>query len=388
MNSFFTTPELISQGTYGCIFKPGMNCKGEIEKEGFITKLQNDQETTQNEYAIGKILLETDITMDHKKKKEYSERFAPILNSCPIQLGKIKENFIEKCNIMKNNPLQTPFYSNQLRYVGKHTLYNFFDILKQEPNTLKIIYFCGVFHTYLLDSILLLKEKKIVHFDLKENNILIDQKRHIPVIIDFGLSINMDLLLGKKEMDPYLYTKTFFTYYDKYPPWCLEIVLISFIVNNTEVSSIWGGARKESSLDWSSKLVKKDDLFSIIDHYFKYNHVVKWISLEKKEESKKQWMDWIQHLYTEKKSSVSGKFMVNKLIPFWYSWDCFSISVLFFLLLRKFLPNHFLEYHQLLTENILAIPTKRETPDVFKKKLSNYFHSNTILQEMKSLRSI
>jgi hypothetical protein len=90
--------QLISQGTYGCIFKPGMNCKGGLEKEGYITKIQNDKETTRNEYEIGKVLLK-----DNGNPAEYAERFAPILNSCPVSIGKIKENFIEKCEVIQNN---------------------------------------------------------------------------------------------------------------------------------------------------------------------------------------------------------------------------------------------------------------------------------------------
>jgi serine/threonine protein kinase len=132
---------------------------------------------------------------------------------------------------MKENESANKFYSNQIRYVGKYTLIDYFYMLKQESNKSKFIHYCSKFHIYLLESVDILKEKKLIHFDLKENNILIDEKRNIPVIIDFGLSISMDLLL-KKPMDPYLYTKTFYVYYDKYPPWCLEIVLISFIVNN------------------------------------------------------------------------------------------------------------------------------------------------------------
>jgi len=402
--------ELISQGTYGCIFKPGMNCKGEIEKEGYITKIQYDQETTQNEVDIGKILLQKDPDSDpdskknKKKEKEYEQRFAPILDSCSISLGLIKDDFIEKCKVIKENAFANKFYSNQIRYVGKHTLVDYFSMLNYESNKSKLIHFCSQFHIYLLESVVLLKEKKIVHFDLKENNILIDEKRNIPVIIDFGLSINMDLLL-KKPIDPYLYTKTFYAYYDKYPPWCLEIVLISFIVNNVTVDSIWGGGEKtrsdsnkmgvksnrrkpkqlkEGDFVWISKIVKKEDLFSIIDHYFEENPLIKMISLDIRQKYKKNWIDWIQQIYTDKKASVFGMFMVNKLIESWTTWDTFGLSVIFFILLQKFIPNYFLEYQNILIENILAIPTERKESGVLKKTLSHYFRSSNTIQEAKT----
>ena len=390
----------MSQGTYGCVFNPGMNCKGGIEKEGYITKLQYDPETTQNEVDIGKILLNNDLDQDPyqdpDRKRKYEERFAPILNSCAISLGKIKRDFIEKCKVIKDNASANKFYSNQIRYVGKYTLFDYFSMLRQEINKSKFIYFCSEFHIYLLESVILLKEKKLIHFDLKENNILIDEKREIPVIIDFGLSINMNLLL-KKPMDPYLYTKTFYVYYDKYPPWCLEIVLISFIVNNVSVDSIWGGIKnssrksnrrkpkqmKESDFVWISRIVKKEDLLSIVDHYYEENPIIKMISLDTRKKYKKDWNDWIQKIYTEKKSTMYGMFMVNKLIESWTTWDTFGLSVIFFILLQKFTPNYFLEYQNILIQNMLAIPIDREIPEVFKKKLSSYFRSPNAIQETK-----
>lgn len=382
--------EIISQGTYGCIFKPGMNCKGEIEKKGYITKLQYDQETTQNEVNIGKILLEKDVSinMSKKEQRKYDERFAPILHSCPVMIGQERrEDFIEKCKVIKDNSSKNIFSSNKIRYVGKYTLFDYFSMLIREPNKSKFIGYCIRFHKYLLESASILKEKKIIHFDLKENNILIDEKQNIPVIIDFGLSINMKLLL-QEPMNSYLYTKTFFTYYDKYPPWCLEIILISFIVNNVPVDSIWGGAKdkfdprtkmqekkKENAIDWTSRIVKKEDLLSIIDHFFENNPLIIMISLDTRENYKTQWKNWIQSIYMEKRSTIHGIFMVKKLIHSWTSWDTFGLSVIFFILLYKFTPNHFLGYKHILVGNILAIPTEREIPEVFQKKLSDYFHS-------------
>jgi serine/threonine protein kinase len=378
--------ELISQGTYGCIFKPGMNCKGEIEKEGYITKLQYDPETTENEVDIGKTLLEKDEN-NKKKNKEYNNRFAPILHSCPISLGIIKDDFIEKCKVIKDNALSNTFYSNQIRYVGKYTLADYFSMLRQEPDKRKFIRFCSRYHIYLLESLILLNDKKIVHFDLKENNILIDQKRNIPVIIDFGLSIHMNILL-ETPLNSDKYIEKFFTYYDKYPPWCLEIILISFMVKNVHVDSIWGGRKNTrgkpktikdmdstSTFEWTSRIVKKEDLLLIIDHYFKESPIIKAISLDKTENYKKKWVDWIQQIYTDKKSAMYGKFMVNKLIESWTSWDTFSLSVLFFIILQKFLPNHYLDYQDILIENILDIPTERKTPEILKKELSVYFRS-------------
>ena len=396
--------QLISQGTYGCIFKPGMNCKGGLEQEGYITKIQNDKETTRNEYEIGKVLLKD----NGAAATEYAERFAPILNSCPVSIGKIKENFIEKCDVIKNNPLQSKFYSNQIRYVGKYTLRDYLSMVFDEPNKLSFIYFCRDFHIYLLNSLVLLQEKNIVHFDLKENNILIDEKHNVPVIIDFGLSISTDVLL--QEPIPYgMYDKKFYVYYDKYPPWCLEIVLISFIVNDVTPDSIWEGREEKDSgiykkkkkdkknkkkgdntlfealsdnkFIWSSKAVKIDDLLAIIDHYFQKNYVTEMISPEHKKKYKTQWNKWIKGIYGEKRSVLSGSVMVSKLMASWKSWDTFGLSVIFFMILQKFVPNHFSEYQDLLIDNILSIPSERENAANYQKRISKYFYSSKSTEE-------
>ena len=50
----------------------------------------------------------------------------------------------------------------------------------------------------IMDSIQLLIQHKIVHYDLKENNILIEKIQQLPYIIDFGLSIDIERLLEHK----------------------------------------------------------------------------------------------------------------------------------------------------------------------------------------------
>ena len=45
------------------------------------------------------------------------------------------------------------------------------------------------------DSIQLLIKYRIVHYDLKENNILVETTQQLPYIIDFGLSIDIARLI-------------------------------------------------------------------------------------------------------------------------------------------------------------------------------------------------
>ena len=57
-------------------------------------------------------------------------------------------------------------------------------------------------YTHLLNALLILSDNNIVHYDLKNDNILYDSVKQQPIIIDFGLSINMKPILkicSKKE---------------------------------------------------------------------------------------------------------------------------------------------------------------------------------------------
>ena len=49
---------------------------------------------------------------------------------------------------------------------------------------------CNEMHRFIVAE--QLREKNIIHYDLKGSNILYSEKKKIPLIIDFGLSINMN----------------------------------------------------------------------------------------------------------------------------------------------------------------------------------------------------
>lgn len=49
-------------------------------------------------------------------------------------------------------------------------------------------------YIHILKGIKLLLENNVVHYDIKGDNILFDEIKEIPIIIDFGLSININKL--------------------------------------------------------------------------------------------------------------------------------------------------------------------------------------------------
>ena len=77
--------KLLSQGSYGCIFKPGMSCENNNPTTKYITKVQKQKEISEKETIIGKEI---------KKIVQYEKYFAPIVNTCPIDLKALNRHQI------------------------------------------------------------------------------------------------------------------------------------------------------------------------------------------------------------------------------------------------------------------------------------------------------
>jgi serine/threonine protein kinase len=225
-----TKPLLISQGTYGCVYYPGFTCKGKIQKIKYITKLQKNTETLQNELEIGEKI---------RTVKNYKNYFAPILKDCPVSISKLQTKYpqpLNQCKVVSetqnNNSTNTEFHMNKIRYILGEDLNETFE--KKNLST-HPIHFLMDTYTYLSKSLQKLKRQNIIHYDLKSNNIVYDKESEIPIIIDFGLSIPSDKIKSIAP-DPELLTHFFFDTY-KYDYWCLEPMFIgnyaSYYVQST-----------------------------------------------------------------------------------------------------------------------------------------------------------
>ena len=46
-------PEIIGQGSYGCVYKPSIQCDGTVPSNKYISKIQLIEQATKNEKGIG-----------------------------------------------------------------------------------------------------------------------------------------------------------------------------------------------------------------------------------------------------------------------------------------------------------------------------------------------
>ena len=330
---------LLSQGSYGCIFQPNLSCKGNIGSSSFITKIQKEKSSSNRETTIGKKI---------QNIKHYSHYFAPILNTCTISLGTVENDEIKKCDFINNTSKK--FISNKIKYVGKNTLDDYLlAVYQHSPAT----FLKTLIHTYLdlLKSLSLLLENNIIHMDLKENNIMIDEHLEKPIIIDFGLSFDKNDLLHEsfddvnlqrfkptknsirladlhssgsmtdKEINPSTkgadlhlqrFKKIFFVYGYDYPPWCFEISVITYIINEIHGNLADTIAPKHVLSTLCDNFIEKNDLFLSL------------FSSTERELFKRKLVD-----YMYKFDGFSWKYVLDKMLHSISTWDNYSIAVIY-----------------------------------------------------------
>ena len=371
------------EGAYGCVFRPGMNCLGETEDSKYITKIQMYEETSLNEMIISKFME----TVIKPEIPFYEDMFAPIITSCILDIGKVENETINKCEVVqkKKNDTTKKFVSNKIRYVGKYTLEPFLKLeITENKKMFQKLFFQS--HLYLLNSLFVLSNYNIIHYDLKQNNISIDQEKRIPIIIDFGLSFRFDDLITDFD-----YEKYFYIYYDKYPPWCLEINIISFIVQEFKdlkdlqqtIQKKEGKKERKERKEkgqksiWKTAIIDTQNLIDIVNHHFKNNYVILNFNRSILDNVEKKWIEYI----TKEFQNNTGEYIVRELMKSWKSWDNYSLCVIFFSLFRSFFPMNdkkYIPYMNMLTDTILSIPLDRDECINTTTKLNAFIYESNL----------
>jgi len=334
--------KFINQGTYGCIFRPAINCKGNLLKPSFITKIQSEKENSDKETKIGYKI---------KKIKGYSKYFAPILKTCNISIANIKNDEIKKCDFIDNKT--TKIISNKMKYVGDKTLFDYFlSILEETPNKINDVMFDCYLH--LLEGIELLQQNNIIHYDLKENNIVFDEQQNYPIIIDFGLSFENSNLHKYKYL-----TEAFYVYGPEYKPWCIEIHIICFILHNID----------EKELD---KQISLHYLNDVVDDFLKENTFFKYF---KESEVFKHYGNTLKD-FLKQYSELSYNDLISELIKYNYSWDNYSLAVIFLYFIVKLKSDSVKPLFKLLKEIIFTTPDARITIKETIERVTDIYDDN------------
>jgi serine/threonine protein kinase len=387
--------KLVNQGAYGCIYYPEISCDGKVGSPNYVSKIQINTQNVQNESELGKR-----ISTIHN----YEYRFCPIISSCPANINKLGEKIeTEKCNLLyekeSEEPQQQPqtkksrkmrkdvlqnLISTKIKFIPGKELDVFFEkyinslnIPLQQPSqsqqqpqpqqqpthkipvispaiSTNIVVKMATVYRYLLISLEKLKEKGIIHYDIKEPNIMYDVNIQSPIIIDYGISF-----IPSQMTTPELHQSAFYTN-KYYPYWCFDIFVLGFIVNNVRKTippSI--EEKKEFSLEKLDELLNK---YLIEMNTFLKKHAYP-ITTQEIEIFKMN-----QRKYFEK---FAGKMwedvFVDLFKPEIYdTWDHFSLAFTFFsmqkLFMTEYLNNANMDaFMKMWKSIILSGPTERKT---------------------------
>lgn len=323
---------LLSQGGYGCVYHPSLSCSGKSEKNNKkVSKLQKKDWASENEIIIGKIIT---------KIKNYKFYFLPITSSCDINITNVDKSILEECRVVKKKP-EAKFVLMKMDYLEN---ISFIDYLKTSSHSGEYS-IAKLVQSYkaLCESLDLLKESNIVHHDLKMDNILISKENYQPIIIDFGISLNMNNLSSQQEdkLDNYFYIDA-----PDYYPWPLEVHIINYIV--------------QSRMDTNYGPIVPNELFDIAEKWCKYNQSLRIFS----KEFNKKFLEKSKY-YLKQFDGKTNKEVLEILLKTWEKWDIYSLSVIYlkiitFIFNESFPDTNFLsEITQMLLINLSPNPEER-----------------------------
>ena len=232
--------DFLGQGSYGCVYYPGIDCKGKKNTKKTVTKVQEINFYSQNEKKIGLYI--------KKNIKNFKNYFSPIIKVCIVKFDIIEKSDL---NLKKCDTLFEDYNSrvtNVLNYTYdtdsdgdtygdtygdsgdtlKQNVYNEYFLMYSyyiKNKSLKDYYSSITNYSdfvisilnnfsYLLSSLTLLNKVKVIHNDLHVNNVLINLKTNKPVILDFGMSFKPSFCykLNKHAIDFYTLKKFIFDF--------------------------------------------------------------------------------------------------------------------------------------------------------------------------------
>jgi serine/threonine protein kinase len=329
--------KLLSQGGYGCVYRPEIKCSGEIGSKNLVSKLQKLNYASKNEYHISNII---------RSIKHHKQYFLPALKSCPVKLSNIDENILKPCEIINQ---KYSYVLMNFKYLENIEFLPFFSTTTK-PN----LYLIEMYET-LVKGLELLYNNNIVHHDLKIENILISTKNNMPIIIDYGISIDMS------QANKTNYDNIFYIFAPEYYPWCIELHIISYIVQT------------RMNEDNDTPLTQRE-LYDIIDSYTKNSFFISFSQV------------FVQNYNTALKhhlmSYVNERLdtIMHTLLNNYASWDLVSLSIIFIKLIKivyetKPMPKIIIDLLEILLLNM--------SPDITKRPL----HTKT-LNAIKNLKKM
>jgi serine/threonine protein kinase len=383
---------VINQGGFGCIFYPSLSCKKETKRNSktsssleYVSKLVKKNFSSENEIRIGKIIQGIPF---------YSLYYIPVIQSCTASLAKINDREIKKCSIIsgKSSSTETATTATNANIIESKVDSNKFILLKMKyvenvkftkyllssTNKKHILNTLFDTYSYFLFSLEQLMKNGIVHYDFKWDNAVIDIKTGLPVVLDFGISIPINLLLDqekqqkqnqqKDDADAYrIYRDYFYVYFPEYSLWSIEIHLINYVLN------------KHSR-------ITPESLKKTIDTYVDSNGAFTILSPAFIERYKKLCYSTLERFIDQ-----SRKYVISECLKYWNTWDNYALSISYlqvikFISTSGFTSNQFLiSFSEILMDNIHPDPARRSDYSTTRYKYKSIFYQDVNIENYELL---
>ncbi len=320
--------KLLSEGGYGCVFFPSINCNGSSMKtKKYVSKIQKYDKSAKNEIKIGKKI---------KEIRTYNLFFVPVLKYCKVDVGSIEDKDINKCTILKKNPTKN-YVVMKIKYINGSP---FLDYIIKNKNNSQILRNIINSYNHLLLCLEKLISRNIIHYDLKSENIMFNTRLELPHILDFGISIDLSTF-DFSSIDSKL-RDSFYVYAPEYYTWPLEVHYMSYLLHESEEPS-------------------NDRLLDMADRYVEGNKALtKNFSPRFLEKFKTKCYE--QLIYYK---SLGLQKALEKILSFWKTFDNYSLSIVFLKLINYiniegYIKNNFIVFlTKLLLQNIDPNPERR-----------------------------
>jgi serine/threonine protein kinase len=213
-------------------------------------------------------------------------------------------------------------------------------------------------YTHLLKGIEYLVDLKIVHFDLKSDNVLYDSDMNHANIIDFGLSIPIDKIT-RENIKEY-----FYLYAPEYYLWPLEIHIINYLLHVVEEG--------EEATDIAER---------IAEEYVSSNKGLEMFSKEFAKSFQESCRRQVEQVLGDFEED-SYKKIVKGLIENYATWDNYAVSIMTLRLIYLLFPDGFPEnrfyivFTQLLLTNIHPDPAQRTSVLGTRQRFYELFYLN------------
>jgi hypothetical protein len=274
----------IASGSYGCIYHPSYDCKGNtLNDEVYVAKLVKNDYTSKTEFDVSNLLKNKDGFLLIKKK-------------CSITSTNIKKEMAKDCELIekKDPKIENKYLLLYSKFIkGK-------ELVKQMKDEFTVNKLMKAF-CFLCKQIEILIDCKLIHHDLHFGNIMYDNEKMQLIVIDFGLSIIAGKFYENGTLNiPYL-KEAIFKYTPTWQYFAVEEHLLSYVLHNGELT--------------------ENIIHSTVNDYLN-DHIIQQISPE-------YWKNYKEESlrYFKKFANKPREFLIKYFLSFWNTWDYYKISL-------------------------------------------------------------